>query len=140
MNYFVFVIAYCCLHAGRPRPPPGSATYYTTRISVAYGTSIRILYFSFFLVFFFICNTSFVAPQVRNALQDAFPEFDVVEFLGDGSILSQLETFATASMVVGPHGAGFSNIVVSPLHTPVLEIGPIQCPTCYLNLAVKVRR
>lgn len=85
-----------------------------------------------------MCVCVCVPPQVRKALQDAFPEFDVVEFLGDGSIFSQLDTFSTASMIVGPHGAGLSNIVVSPLHTPVLEIGPIQCPTCYLNLAVKV--
>lgn len=78
-------------------------------------------------------------PQVREALKHNFPAFDVVEFLGTGPIRSQLETFATASVVVAPHGAGLSNIIVSRLHTPILEIGPITCPPCFLNLAVKVR-
>lgn len=41
-------------------------------------------------------------------------------------------------MIVAPHGAGLSNMVVSPLHTPVLEIGPGICPTCFLQLALKV--
>lgn len=62
----------------------------------------------------------------------------MVEFTGDGTVVSQLEAFATASVVVGPHGAGLSNIVVSSLHTPVLEIGPISCSTCFLHLAIKV--
>lgn len=77
-------------------------------------------------------------PQVREALKQNFSAFDVVEFLGNDPIRSQLETFATASVVVAPHGAGLSNMVVSPLHTPVLEIAPISCPPCFLNLAVKV--
>ena len=78
------------------------------------------------------------SPQVRAALQQSFPSFEIVEFTGDGTIVSQLEAFATASVVVGPHGAGLSNIVVSSLHTPVLEIGPISCSTCFLHLAIKV--
>lgn len=41
-------------------------------------------------------------------------------------------------MIVGPHGAGLSNMVVSPLHTMILEIGPIDCPACYVTLAIKV--
>lgn len=77
-------------------------------------------------------------PQVRAALQQSFPSFEVVEFRGDGTIVSQLEAFATASVVVGPHGAGLSNTVVSSLHTPVLEIAPISCSTCFLHLAIKV--
>lgn len=63
----------------------------------------------------------------------------MVEFLGQGSMTSQLELFSKATMIIAPHGAGLTNMVVSPLHTPVLEIGPPACPSCYLHLALKVR-
>lgn len=76
--------------------------------------------------------------KVRDALKQEFPNYDVEEFLGTGSILAQLQTFATASLIVAPHGAGLSNMVVSPLHTPVLEIGPLGCSACYVHLAMKV--
>lgn len=62
----------------------------------------------------------------------------MVEFFGDGSVESQLKMFATASAIVGPHGAGLSNMVVSPLRTPVLEIAATGCPYCYTHLAIKV--
>ncbi|CAM9240764.1 unnamed protein product [Ectocarpus sp. 12 AP-2014] len=77
--------------------------------------------------------------EVREALAQNFPDFDVVEFEGIEHIRAQLGMFATASMIVGPHGAGLSNMVVSPLHTMVLEIGPIDCPACYVNLAIKLQ-
>ncbi|CAN0515667.1 unnamed protein product, partial [Ectocarpus sp. 12 AP-2014] len=75
--------------------------------------------------------------QVRDALIENFPDHDVVEFFGTDPIREQLELFATASVIVAPHGAGLANIVVSPLHTMILEIGPIECPTCYVNMAIK---
>lgn len=78
--------------------------------------------------------------QVKLALQSSFPDYDVLEFTGSDSLRQQLEMFATAAMVVAPHGAGLSNILVAPLHTPVLEIAPISCPPCFLRLALKVRR
>lgn len=79
-----------------------------------------------------------VVPKVREALELTFPSYDVVEFLGEGPILEQLQQFATASLIVAPHGAGLANMMVSPLHTPVLEIGPPGCPMCYVHLAIKV--
>lgn len=75
---------------------------------------------------------------MRDALKQEFFSYDVVEFWGTGPILAQLKTFATASLIVAPHGAGLSNMVVSPLHTPVLEIGPLGCSACYVHLAMKV--
>eukprot|EP00752_Nemacystus_decipiens_P004611 g4210.t1 len=77
--------------------------------------------------------------QVRDALQQEFPAYDVVEFFGVGPIVSQLELFATAALVVAPHGAGLSNIMVSPRHTPVLEIAPPACTACYVHLALKLQ-
>lgn len=75
---------------------------------------------------------------MKAALQEAFPEYDVVEFTGFGNTVDQLDTFATASMVVGAHGAGLSNLLVSPQHTPVLELGPVDCQPCYVELIIKV--
>ncbi|CAM9513749.1 unnamed protein product [Ectocarpus sp. 8 AP-2014] len=77
--------------------------------------------------------------EVRDALIQNFPDHDVVEFFGTDPIREQLELFATASVIVAPHGAGLANIVVSPLHTMILEIGPIECPTCYVNMAIKLQ-
>lgn len=71
-------------------------------------------------------------------MEQNLPSYDIVEFLGTGPVLSQLQTFATASLVVAPHGAGLANMIVSSLHTPVLEIGPPDCSTCFLHLALKV--
>ncbi|CAM9769579.1 unnamed protein product [Ectocarpus sp. 6 AP-2014] len=75
--------------------------------------------------------------DVREALKLNFPEFRVVEFSGADSIRSQLKIFATASVIVGPHGAGLANMIASPLRTPILEIAPTNCPSCFLTLAVK---
>ncbi|CAM9134740.1 unnamed protein product [Ectocarpus fasciculatus] len=76
--------------------------------------------------------------EVREALKINFPSFDVVEFFGKDPVRDQLETFATAAMIIAPHGAGLANMIVAPLHTPVLEIAPIRCPPCFLRLALKL--
>ncbi|CBN75965.1 conserved unknown protein [Ectocarpus siliculosus] len=76
--------------------------------------------------------------EVKEALERNFPSFDVVEFFGTGSVRDQLETFATAAMIIAPHGAGLANMMVAPLHTPVLEIGTLACPPCFLRLALKL--
>ncbi|CAN0342528.1 unnamed protein product [Ectocarpus sp. 6 AP-2014] len=76
--------------------------------------------------------------EVKEALERNFPSFNVVEFFGAGSVRDQLETFATAAMIIAPHGAGLANMIVAPLHTPVLEIGTLACPPCFLRLALKL--
>ncbi|CAM9911010.1 unnamed protein product [Ectocarpus fasciculatus] len=76
--------------------------------------------------------------EVRDALERNFPSFDVVEFFGTDPVRDQLETFATAAMIIAPHGAGLANMIVAPLHTPVLEIAPLACPSCFLRLALKL--
>ncbi|CAB1118780.1 unnamed protein product [Ectocarpus sp. CCAP 1310/34] len=75
--------------------------------------------------------------EVKEALERNFPSFDVVEFFGTDPVRDQLKTFATASMIIAPHGAGLANMIVAPLHTPVLEIAPLECPPCFLRLALK---
>ncbi|CAM9862224.1 unnamed protein product [Ectocarpus sp. 4 AP-2014] len=76
--------------------------------------------------------------EVKEALERNFASFNVVEFFGTGSVRDQLETFATAAMIIAPHGAGLANMMVAPLHTPVLEIGTLACPPCFLRLALKL--
>ncbi|CAM9799475.1 unnamed protein product [Ectocarpus sp. 6 AP-2014] len=76
--------------------------------------------------------------KVKEALEMNFPSFDVVEFFGTDPVRDQLMTFANASMVIAPHGAGLANMIVAPLHTPVLEIAPLSCPSCFLRLALKL--
>lgn len=77
--------------------------------------------------------------QVREALKVQFPTHEVVEIVSHGSVPEQLEVFATASIIVAPHTAALSSMIVSPLHTPVLEIGPPGCSSGYMQLAIKVR-
>ncbi|CAM9129006.1 unnamed protein product [Ectocarpus sp. 12 AP-2014] len=76
--------------------------------------------------------------EVKEALERNFPSFDVVEFFGTDPVRDQLKTFATAAMIIAPHGAGLANMIVAPLHTPVLEIAPLECPPCFLRLAFKL--
>lgn len=77
--------------------------------------------------------------QIEEALTKNFPDHNVVQFLGTASVRDQLNLFSRAAMIIAPHGAGLSNMIVSPLHTPVLEIGPPGCSVCYLHLSLKVR-
>lgn len=65
-------------------------------------------------------NLLCVVPKIWKALEVVFPAFQVVEFFGEGSIVEQLQTFSTASLIVAPHGTGLNNMTVSPLHTAVL--------------------
>ncbi|CAM9442082.1 unnamed protein product [Ectocarpus fasciculatus] len=76
--------------------------------------------------------------EVKEALERNFPSFDVVEFFGADPVRDQLKIFATAAMIIAPHGAGLANMIVAPLHTPVLEIAPLECPPCFLRLALKL--
>ena len=63
------------------------------------------------------------------------------EHHGQGPVREQLARFSSASVVVGVHGAGLSNIIVMPPGGLVLEIMPlIPMPNvCYMDLAVKLK-
>ena len=49
--------------------------------------------------------------RVLYALRDSFPQFKVIEFLGSESVGATRDLFARAAVIVGPHGAGFANIL-----------------------------
>lgn len=60
-------------------------------------------------------------PRLIEELTSALPTVEVIE--GDRlSLHEQVEAFAEASMVIGVHGAGLSNIVFSPPSCRVIEI------------------
>jgi capsular polysaccharide biosynthesis protein len=60
-------------------------------------------------------------PQVEAALTNlGFRIFDNAEH----SIKQQVKAFQNASLIVGPHGAGLTNIVYTDRGTPVVEIVP----------------
>ena len=64
--------------------------------------------------------------------------WDVVVHLGEGTFVEQLTVFASASVAVGPHGAGLANIMVMQPGTKVYEFIPVQggLNVCYTVLAV----
>ena len=64
--------------------------------------------------------------------------WDVVVHLGEGTFVEQLTVFASASVVVGPHGAGLANIMVMQPGAKVYEFIPVQggLNVCYTVLAV----
>lgn len=77
--------------------------------------------------------------RIRNEreLESIFTEFGVEKILAeDFSFLHQLEVFARAGMVIGPHGAGLTNSFFCEEKTNVCEIAIDGVPPCY-HLACK---
>ena len=76
-----------------------------------------------------VINRSGALRRVRNhdeivhAIKSSrdFRNYEVVEFLGTSSVLKQMELFRTAAAVIGPHGAGLSNIIHCKDKTVVIE-------------------
>ena len=61
--------------------------------------------------------------------------FEVVS-LSNVPVLRQVELFSEASIIVGPHGAGFTNAVFCPLNAVLIELMPEKRPIgCFERLA-----
>lgn len=64
---------------------------------------------------------------------------DVVEHTGQEAFVEQLALFHSASMVIGPHGAGFSNAIAMKRGSIILEVlperGSNRLNVCYTMLA-----
>lgn len=58
--------------------------------------------------------------------------FEVIE-PGSLSFTEQVAAFATADIVVGPHGAGLTNIVFAPQEVQVVELGFPQYPATFFS-------
>jgi hypothetical protein len=70
-----------------------------------------------------------------HALTGRMPELEVI----DGhrmSLREQIATFSQAALVIGPHGAGLTNVVFSPKAARVIEIStPENCDDHFWRLA-----
>jgi len=61
----------------------------------------------------------------ENEILAIFPEIEKVE-LSDLDVASTIDKFQSASHVIGPHGAGLSNIYLCSPGTKILEIYPVS--------------
>ena len=59
--------------------------------------------------------------RILDALRISFPEFEVIDARGDRSVMEQATQFWRAAIVVGPYGAGLSNMIFCQQGTPVVE-------------------
>lgn len=62
------------------------------------------------------------ADQLNTELQAVFGS-RIAIFNASGTLESHIELFNSASLIIGPHGAGFSNIIYCRERTPIVEIG-----------------
>jgi len=79
------------------------------------------------------------------ALESRFPDcavntFDSSEFSGDANdFVDMFRAFNRATALVGPHGAGFSNLIVARPRTVVVEVLPEKrVNPCFLHLSVRL--
>jgi capsular polysaccharide biosynthesis protein len=63
----------------------------------------------------------------------------VIEHSGDGTFLQQMSLFASAMIIMGPHGAGLSNAIAmsegSIMIEIIPEVGSNAFNMCYMALA-----
>jgi len=68
----------------------------------------------------------------------ARPDTEVKVFTATGGLRDHMKIFHWADVVVGPHGAGFSNLIFCNRDAGVVEIGwdrvPPQTPMCMDNM------
>ena len=77
---------------------------------------------------------------LASALKTAFRSCQVVVHTGRESIIEQMRLFRASSVVIAPHGAGLTNIVVCRKRTLLLEFmlpGP-AVNICYMSMAFKL--
>ena len=65
------------------------------------------------------------------------PVTRLVEFLPSTPLAEQVQTFATARLIVANHGAGCTNVVFAPSEAIFVELEPILFP-CYRNVAERL--
>lgn len=74
-------------------------------------------------------------PEVLATLQAAYPELEWKIF-DLPSIEETAELFSKAAIIVGPHGAGMTNMLFSSAEIPVVEFMPLEQPNiCYWHLS-----
>mmetsp|Transcript_17200 Transcript_17200/g.26611 ORF Transcript_17200/g.26611 Transcript_17200/m.26611 type:complete len:100 (+) Transcript_17200:1392-1691(+) len=72
-------------------------------------------------------NHEDVLERIRTRLSS----HSIAVHYGNETLRHQFELFVNSHLVIGPHGAGFTNLIVSPPGSLVLEFG---LPHPYTNL------
>ena len=73
--------------------------------------------------------------QVLEMLKRVFPDLEWKTF-NTLSIDSTAELFSQAAIIVGPHGAGFTNMIFSDSGIRIIEFMPVEKPNlCYWHMA-----
>lgn len=62
--------------------------------------------------------------EMMEKLGDAFPRSHFIEFLENDNITVSVIKHFHADLIIGPHGAGLSNVVFAPSHVTLLELHP----------------
>ena len=80
-------------------------------------------------------NFDAIQKIVENFANELKLEFVLHDDSSLPSIPGQLQRFANASIVIGPHGAGMVNIVASKRRTCLIEFALINPLTCFMRLS-----
>ena len=72
-----------------------------------------------------------------------FLNVDIFIFDGSGTLAEHISLFAKADIVIGPHGAGFANLIFCKPKTGIIEIGwdgteVMEMDNMYYRLALSV--
>lgn len=77
--------------------------------------------------------------ELLHTLQNIFGRNSVVVFYANETLVNVLTYFTYAKLIVGPHGAGLSHIIISDYNAIVLEFLSIQgLNQCFSGLALKL--
>lgn len=77
--------------------------------------------------------------ELLHTLQNIFGRNSVVVFYANETLVIVLIYFTYAKLIVGPHGAGLSHIIISDYNAIVLEFLSIQgLNQCFSGLALKL--
>ena len=77
-----------------------------------------------------------IQQLVENFANEHRLEFVLHDDSSLPSIPEQLQRFANASIIIGPHGAGMVNIIASKRRTCLIEFSPTDPNICYMRLSV----
>lgn len=71
--------------------------------------------------------------QLLDVIREVWPTCEVI-FAEDLSFMEQLELYRSARIVIGPHGAGFTNLLFCQPGATIVEILPRNSPGEFYRL------
>lgn len=71
------------------------------------------------------------SDKIFNFIKKRFNTIEWVLF-NDQNLMDTIDIFSRAKIIIGPHGAGLTNMIFAPTNISIIEIMPIQEPNmCY---------